>query len=327
MHKLGVSFIIPFRVYIPENFYEVRIGDKQNIIKPQVLPPIKIGQGLEAHGANIEFSHDIFGYAGRTLCYILLDQQIDISTEVGKKDFAEKDQIFIQDAVIVVNRFLEVYRDQDKDSLGHTSFHIIPIAISDISDIKVFPVKEDKSEEQSICIRIPRLSTMGFRTATKRSAEVISEIAKLLKNGTEIPVYRELLSSSMNAIWKGQYRIAPVEANTAFEAFVDEITLLLESPMLPDNLFDKIVLLESVLNHKLTSKSLAAISWFTPQKNGWKSLLDSTLINWKEKCYELRNKVIHKGHSQVTLNEAKDSYEASLQAIAYIRGITRIILE
>lgn len=328
MWKPRISFIIPFRVYMPENFYEVKIDNRQFAVKPQALPPIRTDQGMQVHSANIEFSHDIFGYAGRTLFYVLLDQQIDISTEEGKRDFAEKDKVFIRDAVIAVNRFLEVYRDQDKNNLGEKSFHIIPIVTADISDISIVPVKDDQSEEQGICIRIPSLRPMGFGDATQRSAEVINGIIELLRDGTKIPIHREILFSSMNTIWRGQYRLSPVESNTAFEAFVSEITLFLESSTLqPENLFDKLVLLESVLNQKLISKSLSAFSWFAPQKKGWKSLLDPILLDWKNKCYELRGKVIHEGYSQVTLNEAKDSYETSLKAINYIQSIIQKILE
>lgn len=116
MLRPRVSFIIPFRIYIPENFYEVRIGSRQFEVKPQALSPIKTDQGVNVHGANIEFSHDIFGYAGRTLFHIILDQEIDISTEESKRVFAGSDKLFIKDAVIAVNRFLEVYRDQDKNN-------------------------------------------------------------------------------------------------------------------------------------------------------------------------------------------------------------------
>jgi hypothetical protein len=327
MFRPGVSFIIPFRVYMPENFYTVKIGNRQVKIKPQALPPVIINKGPQAHGANVEFSHDIFGYAGRTLFHILLDQEIDISTEEGKRDFAAKDKTFIQDAIITVNRFLEVYKDQDKNNLGEKSFHIVPIVMAEVSDVRIVPVKDDQSEEQSICIRILSLRPIGFGSATQRSPEIINAITDLLKDGTKIPIYRELLSSSMNVIWRSQYRLCPIESNTAFESFVSEITLFLEpSAIPPENLFDKLVLLESVLNQKLISKSLAAISWFTPQKNGWGSLLDPILVDWKIKCYKLRGQVIHKGYSQVTLNEAEDSYKSSLGAINYIQGIVQKIL-
>lgn len=328
MLRPAVSFIIPFRIYVPENFYEVKINDRQFTVKPQALPPVKMDQGIQVHGANIEFPHDIFGYAGRTLFSVLLDYEIDISTEEGKRDFAERDKLFIQDAIIAVNRLLEVYRDQDKNSLGERSFHIIPVVNTDLSDIRIVPVRKDLSEEKDICIRLPRFGSTGFGTATQRSDEVIHEITKLLKDGTTIPIYRELLSSSMNAIWRGQYRLSPIESNTAFEAFVPDITTLLDpSASSPTNLFDKLVLLEATFNQQLIAKSLSTVSWFTPQKNRWKSLIDPTLVAWKTKCYELRGKVIHEGYSQVTLDEAREALDAATKAIDHIQGLARKILE
>lgn len=327
MYNPAVSFVIPFRIYLPENFYEVKIGSREFKVKPQRLPPLKTAQDIEVLGNNVEFLHDIFGYAGRTLFYVLLDYQVDMSTEEDKGNFVKRDKLFINDAVVVINRLLEVYRDQDKNSLGEKSFHITPIVLADISDIRIVLVK-DNAEVQGISVRIPSLRPISFGVATQRSAEVISEITELLRGGTKIPIYREILSSSMNTIWRGLYRLSPVESNTAFEAFISEITLLLDSStVLPENLFGKLVLLESVLNRKFASKSLAVISWFTPEKNGWKSILDPVLISWKDKCYELRGKIIHEGYSQVTLREAVDSHETSLGAINYIQGLVQRIID
>ena len=83
MLRPGVSFIVPFRVYMPENFYEVKVDNRLFSIKPQALTPVKTAQGVEVHGANVEFSHDIFGYAGRTLFYVILDHQIEIKTRTS----------------------------------------------------------------------------------------------------------------------------------------------------------------------------------------------------------------------------------------------------
>jgi hypothetical protein len=330
MLRPGVSFIIPFRVYLPEGFYEVRVEDRQFQVKPQALPPVSIGEGIEVHGANIEFSHDIFGYAGRTLFFVLLDHELDISTEEGKRNFAERDKLFIQDAIIAVNRLLEVYRDQDINGIGETSFHVIPVVSADLSNIRIVPVRDDLSEENDVCVRIARIGATGFGSATQRSDEVITGITKLLHDGTVIPIYRELLSSAMSTIWRGQYRLSPIESNTAFEALVPAITTLIDTSSSSSsltNLFDKLVLLESTLNQELASKSLPAISWFTPQKNGWRSLVDPVLVAWKTKCYELRGRVIHEGYSQVTGEEAKEALDAAIKAISHIQGIVRTILE
>ena len=307
--------------------YSHEKGNRKFEVKPQPISPIETNQGISVHGAKIEFSHDIFGYAGRTLFHVILDQQVDIATETGKRVFAENDKVFINDAVMVVNRFLEIYRDQDKNSLREKSFHIIPIVVSDILDIRIVAIGNDNLEKSEVCVRIPRLGKIVFGSATERSSEVIREITNLLKDGTTIPIYRELLSSSMNAIWRGQYRVSPIESNTSFEAFVAEITKWLEpTTTVPQRLFSKLVLLESSLNQKLTLKSLPEISWFTTQKNGWKSLLNPVLLLWKSKCYELRHKVIHEGYSRVTLSEARDAQDAVLGAIQHIQSLVQRLL-
>ena len=45
MFRPGVSFIIPFRVYMPEDFYTVKIDNKEVKIKPQALSPVVINSG------------------------------------------------------------------------------------------------------------------------------------------------------------------------------------------------------------------------------------------------------------------------------------------
>jgi hypothetical protein len=330
MLRPGVSFIIPFRIYLPELFYDVRIESRQFKVKPQALPPVNIGTGIQVHGANVEFSHDIFGYAGRTLFFVILDNELDISTEAGKRDFAERDKLFIQDAIIAVNRLLEVYRNEDINGIGENSFHVIPVVTTDLSDIRIVPIRDDLSEEKDVCVRIPRIGATGFGSATQRSGKVVTEITKILHDGKIIPIYKELLSSAMNAIWRGQYRLSPIESNTAFEALVSAITTQIDTSASSSsltNLFDKLVLLESILNQKLASKSLPAISWFSPQKNGWRSLLDPVLVEWKGKCYELRGRVIHEGYSHVTVKEAKEALVAAINAIKYVESAIRKIFE
>jgi hypothetical protein len=74
--KPGIEFIAPFRIYLPEDFFEVSLEGKVSLVKPLALPPILVA-GTKVHGRNVEISHDIFGYAGRTKFSIVVDEEID----------------------------------------------------------------------------------------------------------------------------------------------------------------------------------------------------------------------------------------------------------
>ncbi|MHC1781460.1 MAG: hypothetical protein AB9891_01635 [Anaerolineaceae bacterium] len=217
---------------------------------------------------------------------------------------------------------LEVYRDFDINSIGERSFHVIPLVKSDIYDIRLSVLDEELNPIEGIVIRWPFFQSMGFSSAVERKPEVISEIRSLLRDGTSLPIYRELLISAQNNIWRGQYRLVPVEANSAFESFVPKIIFLLDKTVnrteLKD-LYSKLLKLEEVLSIALRSSSNSEVAWFTLPADGWKTLIQSELLNWYSDCYLLRNKVIHEGYNKVTNDEAKKSYTATISAINYIQ--------
>ena len=135
------------------------------------------------------------------------------------KDFADNESLFIDVALMSVNRMLEVYRDQDRNNLNEKSFHIIPLVKSDLYGFRMVAVDERFNKIEGFVIRKPFYHSVGFSSAVDRKPDIISAISKLLKDGTVLPIYRDLLNSAINHIWRGQYRLVPVEANTALESF------------------------------------------------------------------------------------------------------------
>ena len=316
MSKPGIAFIVPYRFYTPDKFYEIQILDRFFKVKPQPLPPLPIGQGPQVQGHNIEFSHDIFGYAGRTLFHVVLDEDFNVFTDTGRQEFVDKEKVFIDSAIMVVNRFIEIYRNYDFNGLGEQSFHAIPIVKTDIYDIRITPIEDDLSIKSDLVVRMLRFGDTGFGGATSRPEQSISRIESHLKQGTPIPVWVELLTSAKNYLWRGQYRLTVIEANTAFEVFVSDRI------QLEKDLFAKLVFLESELNKKLEEKRLPMINWFLSSKDGWRSLANPELLNWYKKCYLLRNKAIHEGYLG-TKQESLEAYEAARVAIVYIDSILK----
>ena len=327
--KPGIEFIAPFRIYLPEDFFEVTLGEKVSLVKPSALPPVQVNEGIQMHGKNIEISHDIFGHAGRTKFAIIIDEEIDIGSERWKKDFVDNESLFIDVALMSVNRMLEVYRDQDRNKLDEKSFHIIPLVKSDLYDFRIVAVDEKLNEIEGFVIRKPAFHRVGFGATVERKPEIISAIRKLLKDGTPLPVYRELMNSAINYIWRGQYRLVPVEANTALESFIPDIIHLLDPSVDRSELtklYKKLLKLEEVLSAALNRSNQNAISWFTKPPDGWKTLVQCELKKWYDECYSLRNKVIHEGYNNVSRQDAIKAYEASLSAINYVQTQVRKIV-
>lgn len=328
--KPGIEFIAPFRIYLPEDFFEVKLGERVSFVKPMALPPVQVNKGAQVCGKNIEISHDIFGYAGRTKFAIIIDEDIDIGSETWKNDFVDNESLFIDVALRSVNRMLEVYRDQDRNNLNEKSFHIIPLVKSDLYDFRIVTVDERFNEIEGFVIRKPSFLRVGYGAAVDRTPDIISAISKMLKDGTVLPVYRDLLNSAINYIWRGQYRLVPVEANTALESFIPDIIHFLDPSIDRSeltNLYKKLLRLEDVLSIALYRSNKNTISWFTKPPDGWKTLIHHELKKWYEDCYCLRNKVIHEGYNSVSQQDAIKSYEGSLSTINYIQTEVRKIVD
>jgi hypothetical protein len=330
MIKPGVEFIAPFRVYVPEEFFEVQLEGKTFLVKPVPLPPATLSEGVQVHGKDIEISHDIFGYAGRTKFSVVIDLEIDISCTNWKNTFCDNEALYIKMSLSSVNRFLEVYRDQDKNGLGEKSFHIIPLVKSDLYNFRLVAIDEQFNEVEDFAIMMPAFHRMGFGTAVQREPEITNNIKMLLKSGNSIPIYKDLLYSALNYIWRGQYRLAPVEANTAFENFLPEIIYRIDqnfnrSEIL--NLYDKLIRLQGILSLKLINSGYSSVAWFTNPPTGWKTLHQQELKTWYDDCYLLRNKVIHEGYNGVSKEDAVKAYEGAITAINYVETeIRKIVL-
>ncbi|WP_459482092.1 hypothetical protein [Clostridium saccharoperbutylacetonicum] len=321
-----VEFIIPFRIYLPEKFYKVNLKGRFFNVKPIPIVPESVSDGVNFCGKDLELNHDIFGYAGRTKFIIILDYKLSQNSENDKNFFFDNEQCFLDESISAVNRVLEVYGDMDRNNMNEKSFHIIPIVKYDLNTLRIILVDENFDKIEGISIFKPVSSTISLNDVVERKKDVIDDIEQILLEGTIIPIYRILINSSLNYIWRGVYRLVPVESNTAFESFIPEVTKIFNKNYEygeNDGLLKKLKDLEVVINKKLEENKYDSISWFdySGNKNGWNSLIEPNLLEWKHKCYELRKKVIHEGFNEVSRTEAIEAHNASCNAIKYIQGI------
>ncbi|AFZ23296.1 hypothetical protein Cylst_0972 [Cylindrospermum stagnale PCC 7417] len=286
----------------------------------------KLSEAVQEQRKNIEIPHDIFGYAGRTKFSIVIDQEIDISCPNWETTHKDNIEHYTKLSLLSVHRFLEVYRDQDSEK----SFHIIPLVETDLFPFTFVLIDEDFNEVKNSVITKPLPHTMLFDRAVQRETEIINNIQKSLKDGTPIPIYKDLLNSARNYIWRGKYRLVPVEANTAFESFVPDTIYRLDptfnsSKLLKLNLYDKVIKLQEILSAKLINSGNSSVNWFTTAPAGWKTVSQPELKSWYDNCYLLRNEVIHQGYNGVTKEDASKAYEAALDAINYINYVESLI--
>lgn len=320
-HHPAVAFVAPYRLYLPVEFFDVLVDEQLARVKAVPLPPVATEGAAQVHGSNVEINHDIFGFAGRTQFYVVLSEEIEISSAEWKQIVCKRDREFVEAALGVVNRLLTVYRDQDVNKIGVSSFHVIELVLGDLSNISLVVVDEELRQISDFAVTWPGFHSMGFGGAVERDSLVVQAIRGYLANGTEIPIERELLTSARNHLWRRQLRLVPLEANTAFESYSFS-ALLRASPatQLPDtsDLLRKLQELEAVFSKAATVKSIHFSRWFDPAIPGWRGLEDPVLMQWHINCYKLRNRVIHRGYNGVTAAEAKAALTFTEQAISMI---------
>lgn len=320
-HHPAVAFVAPYRIYLPDEFFVVKLGAISARVKAVPLPPIASAGASQVHGQKVEIAHDIFGFAGRTQFFVVLDQVIDIESADWKADVCTRDHAIVATALQAVNRLLAVYRDQDVNRIGVASFHVIELVRADLSDTSLVVVDDDLNQTPGFVVSWPGYRSMGFGDTVDRESTVIDAIRTCLATNAEIPIERELLTSARNHLWRRQLRLVPVEANTAFESYTYSalkraapVTVLPES----SDVIKKLQELEKLFARSATASSKQFSVWFDPAIQGWKGLLNAELRQWHGSCYELRNKVIHRGFSGVTDVEADTAIKHTRAAMNMI---------
>jgi hypothetical protein len=320
-HHPAIAFVAPYRIYVPDEFFHVLVGNISSRIKAVPLPPIANAGASQAHGQNVEIAHDIFGFAGRTKFYVVLSEVVDITDPEWKQAICTRDHEIAATALTAVNRLLAVYRDQDVNRIGTQSFHVIELVRGDLSDISLVVVDDELNQIDDFAVSWPSYRTMGFGEAVIREPGVVDAIRTYLTNGTEVPIERELLTSAQNHLWRWKLRLVPVEANTAFESYAySALKRAAPGTTLPDSsgVIKKLQELETVFANVAATNSKPFTRWFDPAIQGWKGLLNPELKQWHGNCYELRNRVIHRGYNGVTTTEADASIKHTRAAIEMI---------
>lgn len=324
MNHPAVQFVAPYRIYVPDRFFTVQTDNGVAKVKAIPLVPIQSVGTSQVHGSNVEIIHDIFGFAGRTKFFVVLDQVVDLSDSNWKKKICDQDHAIVDAALRTVNRVLEVYRDRDINSIGVRSFHVLPLVRGDLSDVSLVVVDDDLNQVPEFGVNWPGFRTMGFGAAVLRDEGVASDIESHLKENIAIPIHRELMTSASNYLWRGQYRLVPVEANTAFETFTLSALLRVDpSNPLPDtsDVYTKLTSLQTAISTVALQKKNAPVIWFNSSLPGWKGLFNPELLQWHTACYALRNKVIHRGYNSVQDLEAKAAIEATIGAMNYVEAL------
>lgn len=200
----------------------------------------------------------------------------------------------------VLNRLIEVYRFTTGE------YYLESIPMHELREYDTSIIKEDGSKAPEMA----HSGTFGYGLTLARYAPIPDMSRQLLLTGAEVPVPDLLLLNARREYLLEDYRIAVVQAETAFEALVDE-----------------------VVSHyyRATGRSDAEVDVIL-NNTGLKNLLKDHIpkcctnafvgtqeyTTWESDLYSLRNAVVHRGASvdAAVVNKAIDAGEKAMKWIA-----------
>ncbi len=149
-------------------------------------------------------------------------------------------------------------------------------------------------------------------TRLARTAPIPTEARRVLHDGAELPVSRTLYLNARREELLENYRLAVVEAETAFETLVDQTVA---------GYYKEQGLSDAEVEKKLRTAFMNLIRDHIPRCCGEPFEGTREHAAWHSDLYELRNSVVHDGAS-VDAGQAGSALDAAEKAIGWIEGRT-----
>ncbi|MCC6606295.1 MAG: hypothetical protein IT327_24015 [Anaerolineae bacterium] len=318
-HYVAVGFSLPYSLHLPIDSYdidvEVNLENQSVVLNLQIL--------IENHWKNQKEGRQKFPFAEENS---LIERKHDrqatyrytkvwVLTPIFSEDPSKpKDLNSIWEQVTrtrdwyrnlsikSVNRFLEIYRYHSKE------FHIKPLAGQelwfDFYFAFLFNHNTPQASNSNFTTKIMPISYWGdiYPQLNNVPNIVISNIQTQLKSPQEVPLAESLLLNAYDYFDQGEYRLAVIEAETAFEAAIHQHLRI----YFYDNL-------DSFSEAETNAKNFTNLikSKFCRPAFGGKIFHDETaeFKTWRSKVMDLRNNLVHAKINTVTKKEAQDAIQ------------------
>ncbi len=216
-----------------------------------------------------------------------------------------------------VNRLLDVYRVSTKE------FHVGPIPAQELGPVNlshgIVDLKGDGSARELLSFRFD----MGSGLTLARTQEMDSESILDLAYERPLPVVDLLVLNARRSLLYEDYRIAVIEAETAFEVGVDQV---LKRYCLSQTKMDAAGNVVAAYSNDDVERLLDAgltnlIQDHLPKALGRDFINTDEHQRWHQDLYLLRNAVIHDGE-KIQADQADRALAASEDALVYMGVIT-----
>ncbi|MCY4448815.1 MAG: hypothetical protein OXE02_08245 [Chloroflexi bacterium] len=256
---------------------------------------------------NVEIKHDRLGRVSYTRIavrfpYSTTGDDIDELTSTAHK---------------AINRLLDVYRVATKEfHVGHIPIH--ELGLSDTAH-GIFGIEDDGSITEQHSARFD----MGLGLTMSRKAMMSSDALRDLAYERPLPVVDVLFLNAKRSVLFEDYRVAVIEAETAFEVGVDRIltryylsrvSRTTEGHIQPAYSRDSVKdLLDAGLSNLLRVH--------LPKALGREFIGTEEHTRWEKELYTLRNAVVHDG-IEAGEDEARSALEAAEGALVSIGAMS-----
>ena len=326
-HYVVVSLTIPYAIHLPNDNYEIEIvHSSQTSFRKHIVQVIIESRWRELDprrtvvlGKRYEKHADRQGAYRYTYAWVYIPvgsskPNIHHSYEITWERIRPQAQFFSQIALTAINKLLEVYRYCSKEC------HIVPLvghkALADFDVAFLFnELPADWAESRFRTVTFPMFSLQHLTSAVDPVPdEVINTIRNLLLSQSNVPAHDKLLLNAYDLLDQTNYRLAVIEAETAFETAIQHFVF------------------ESYNGRKEETARLRKINQFT---NLLRNALFQSLVvsrnktfekgtnpfdEWHKKVWDIRNHLVH--GIQPTI-----SYSKALTAITTVEKTLKYLLD
>ncbi len=236
----------------------------------------------------LEIRHDRLARSANTFVEIIFPSLLLSNAEIEEK------------ARAVLNRLIEVYR------FATNEFYLAPVPRNEMQQYTIFIVNDDGVIKPMTPFQATWI--LGDGLTAPRIAQIPDFAREILRSGNQLPIHRILYLNARREEVFENYRIAVVEAETAFEVLVDEVV-------------SKCYRTQGHSARDVDAKLQAGfenlLKDHLPKACGEPFTGTKAHSDWKNDLYILRNAVIHDGAS-VTSDQTKKALDVAERALSWL---------
>jgi hypothetical protein len=304
--KSVIEFDLPFLINLPDDIFYVKYNDLDAEISLRRFMISSPGRGIQSGVAFAPDAHivgDRWGRLAYTKVRIVMNFGVYIKFYISIHDY------LLHKSAELVQQIIEVCRIFTGDHYIHN------LTRADIMSYNIMHIDIDGNEMPGVLTGFfGSGAVLATGEADSIDADKLNLVKNVLKKDVKIPLEQELLSNARDYYFYGNYKMAVVEAETAFETFIHGFI---------------------AKQYRIKQKPESEIKNILDAKTGFKNLLidhiriltnfsffnSTQYTHWEKNTYELRNEIVHQGKKDVTADNSLKAIKTAEGTISFVNGL------